>query len=191
MKPDHACTHMHTCTHAHMHICTRTGSMIPGANGTSWPGGVNDANAVFEYNGVYHVMHQCDGGPAGAPCGGGHVGPGRGKGQSWWHTWGHLVSTDLVHWRRLPDALTPPPYGTTPRTAQQHTAPRTAHCALHPAQHTAQHTVRYDTPHNTLCTARRAPAPPLLLLQPRCWRQPPLLFSQDGCLLIPFWLINP
>ena len=34
------------------------------------------------------------------------------SGQTWWHTWGHLVSKDLIHWKRLPDALTPPPYGT-------------------------------------------------------------------------------
>ena len=26
------------------------------------PGGVNDANAVFGHNGVFHIMHQCDGG---------------------------------------------------------------------------------------------------------------------------------
>ena len=49
--------------------------MFPGINGTSWPGGVNDANAVFQLNGVGHIMHQCDGGPKGVPCGGGWEGP--------------------------------------------------------------------------------------------------------------------
>ena len=28
-----------------------------------------------------------------------------------WHTWGHVVSTDMIHWKRIADALTPPPYG--------------------------------------------------------------------------------
>ena len=31
--------------------------MQPGNNGTTWPGGVNDANAVFEHNGLFHVMY--------------------------------------------------------------------------------------------------------------------------------------
>ena len=81
--------------------------LVDRGNGTiPWPGGVNDANAVFERDGVFHVMHQCDGGgPAGLPCGGGHSGPGTKKGQTWWHTWGHLVSEDLVHWRRVADQV--------------------------------------------------------------------------------------
>ena len=41
--------------------------------------------AVFEHEGVFHVMHQCDGGgPDGLPCGGGHAGPARHPHQSWW-----------------------------------------------------------------------------------------------------------
>ena len=88
------------------------GEPQPGANGTAWPGGLNDINAVFQRDGIFHVFHQCDGGPPGAPCGGGHTGPGTRKGESWFHSWGHVVSTDLVHWERLPDALVPPPYGT-------------------------------------------------------------------------------
>jgi hypothetical protein len=54
--------------------------------GTEWNGGVNDVNGVFEHNGVYHVLHQCDGGGRdGLPCGGGHSGPARHPHQSWWH----------------------------------------------------------------------------------------------------------
>ena len=80
----------------------------PGRNGTTWPGGVNDANAVFGRRGVYHVMHQCDGGPDGTPCGGGWEGPGHNKSFSpWYHSWGHVVSKDLVHWTRLQDPLSP------------------------------------------------------------------------------------
>ena len=37
----------------------------------TWPGGVNDANGVFGRDGTFHIMHQCDGGPYGMPCGGG------------------------------------------------------------------------------------------------------------------------
>ena len=84
--------------------------MFPGANGTSWPGGVNDANAIFQHRGVFHMMHQCDGGPAGLPCGGGWEGrnphPDKDE-QTFFHSWGHVVSTDLARWRRVPDALTP------------------------------------------------------------------------------------
>ena len=36
---------------------------------------MNDANAVFQHAGVFHIMHQCDGGPPGVPCGGGWEGP--------------------------------------------------------------------------------------------------------------------
>ncbi len=81
-----------------------------GLNGTSWPGGVNDVNAVFQYQGVWHVMHQCDGGDAGVPCGGGWEGPTKHpdpRTQTYYHSWGHVVSTDLVRWKRLPDALVP------------------------------------------------------------------------------------
>ena len=88
--------------------------MQPGTDGKSrWPAGLNDANAVFQKDGVFHVMHQCDGGPAGMACGGGHEGPlprpipGE---QTYWHSWGHVVSVPGpagFKWRRLPDPLTP------------------------------------------------------------------------------------
>eukprot|EP00035_Acanthoeca_spectabilis_P011596 m.204598 g.204598 ORF g.204598 m.204598 type:complete len:549 (-) comp15394_c0_seq4:139-1785(-) len=81
-----------------------------GGGTIAWPGGVNDANAVFQHRGIYHLMHQCDGGPPGVPCGGGWEGPNQhpvpGE-QTYYHSWGHVVSTDLCHWRRITDALTP------------------------------------------------------------------------------------
>jgi hypothetical protein len=43
----------------------------PGKDGTAWPMGLNDANAVFQRNGVWHMMHQCDGATIRGPCGGG------------------------------------------------------------------------------------------------------------------------
>lgn len=51
---------------------------------------LNDGNGLVYYDGEYHVFHQA----------------------SPWHPlrnkcWGHLVSKDLIHWKRLPHALTP------------------------------------------------------------------------------------
>ena len=46
--------------------------------------GPRDMNAIFQYRGVWHVMHQAN-----------------------WTDWAHLVSTDLVRWTRLPSALSP------------------------------------------------------------------------------------
>ena len=46
--------------------------------------GPHDANAIFNYRGTWHLMHQAN-----------------------WTDWAHLVSTDLAHWTRLPSALAP------------------------------------------------------------------------------------
>jgi len=76
----------------------------------TWPGGVNDANAMFQHHGVFHMMHQCDGGPPGVPCGGGWEGPNTRKKpgeQTYFHSWGHVISKDLAHWHRVADALVP------------------------------------------------------------------------------------
>lgn len=55
----------------------------------SLPGGlefehINDANGIFSYKGVWHVFHQC--------C---------------QNHWDHVVSSDLVHWKRLPSPVHP------------------------------------------------------------------------------------
>ena len=49
------------------------------------PAHINDANAIFQYKGVFHVMHQYGG------------------------SWGHLTSTDLVKWTRRDQVFNPPP----------------------------------------------------------------------------------
>lgn len=70
-----------------------------------WPGQANDANAVFEHNGVHHIMFQTectarDAAPGGI-CEGGVIGA---------HAFSHLVSEDGgARWRRLADALSPTP----------------------------------------------------------------------------------
>ncbi len=46
--------------------------------------GPHDANAIFQYKGQWHVMHQAN-----------------------WTDWAHLVSSDLVKWTRIPSALSP------------------------------------------------------------------------------------
>ncbi len=67
---------------------------------------------MFQKNGTWHIMHQCDGATNGqpGPCGGGHEGPlpvpVAGE-ETYWHSWGHVVSQDGVRWQRVADALTP------------------------------------------------------------------------------------
>lgn len=46
--------------------------------------GPHDANAIFQYRGTWHAMHQAN-----------------------WTDWAHLVSRDLVRWTRIPSALSP------------------------------------------------------------------------------------
>jgi hypothetical protein len=76
------------------------------SDGLMWPGQANDANAVFEHDGVLHIMFQTDctkpdSSTTGGICAGGKVGA---------HAFSHLVSEDGgVHWRRITDALIPMP----------------------------------------------------------------------------------
>ena len=76
------------------------------SDGVIWPGQANDANAVFEHDGVLHIMFQTDcteldSNATDGICAGGKVGA---------HAFSHLVSEDRgVHWRRIRDALIPAP----------------------------------------------------------------------------------
>ena len=67
---------------------------------------------MFQKHGTWHIMHQCDGAAHGrpGPCGGGHEGPLPGPvagEETYWHSWGPVVSRDGVRWQRVADALTP------------------------------------------------------------------------------------
>ena len=52
---------------------------------------MNEPHGAFYYKGYYHIFYQHN-----------PFGP-------FWHQihWGHLVSTDMIHWKSLPDALVP------------------------------------------------------------------------------------
>lgn len=65
--------------------------MGPPVAGTNDTVAVRDVNAIFSWRGAFHIMHQQTA-PAGPPSTFG---------------WGHVTSTDLVTWRRLPMALVP------------------------------------------------------------------------------------
>lgn len=66
------------------------------ANGELDMEDLNDANAIFHYRGLWHVMFQSGDGPP--PYG--------------WR-WAHKVSADLVHWYPIADALAPNMTGNT------------------------------------------------------------------------------
>ena len=74
------------------------GAMLSKPGLPSWPLACTDGNAIFEHRGVFHVMHQT---PERAH-------PPQLGIKDYRAAWGHVVSRDLVHWRRLPDALSPP-----------------------------------------------------------------------------------
>ena len=94
--------HPRSGAYLHVPLYHIVGAMLENKSaGPAWPLACTDANAIFEHAGVYHVMHQT---PERA-----HP-PQHGL-KDYRAAWGHVVSRDLVRWRRLPDALSPPAKG--------------------------------------------------------------------------------
>ena len=87
----------------HLPVYHIVGAMLrsPATGNIPWPLGCTDSNAVFQQDGMYHVMHQTPSRD--------HL-PQHGL-KDYRAAWGHVASRDLVHWRRLPDAIAPPPQG--------------------------------------------------------------------------------
>ena len=74
-------------------------SLRPQVHYTSRRGLINDLNGMIYYRGQYHLYYQhnpykLDFGANGAE-----------------RNWGHAVSTDMVHWQELPEAIYPHSYG--------------------------------------------------------------------------------
>ena len=76
--------------------------MLPSEGGRGhWPLAATDSNAIFDYGGVFHIMHQTPTFPPREP-----------QLRDFHASWGHVVSKDLIHWKRIANALDPGPNGT-------------------------------------------------------------------------------